>query len=179
MNHKLPLGLNTLLLVGLLGLYYLHFASSEKLAYVDSVKLLNNYQGMQEARKAYQKEMTIWQANIDTLSKDVQAALQKHQAELSKMNDKERKLSEELVRTKQQQLVQYQKAIQEKATLEDRKMTQSVVTQVNKFISEYGTSHRYKVILVANESGNIAYAEEGMDVTEKVLQGLNESYQGE
>lgn len=179
MNNKLIVCLNALLLVGLLGLYYLHFADTEKIAYVDSAKLLNNYQGMQEARKAYQQKMTVWQANIDTLSKDVQAALQKHQQEIAKMNAKEQKLSEELVRTKQQQLVQYQKAIQEKAAQEDRQMTQSVITEVNNYISEYGNDRSYKVILVANESGTIAYAQEGMDVTEEVLNGLNANYKGE
>ena len=178
MNNKIIISLNVLLIVGLVGLYYLHFAGTEKIAYVDSAKLLANYKGMQQARQAYQQKASVWQANIDTLSQEVQAALkdfEKTQAQLSK---KEQELSKELLQNKQQQLVNYQKAIQEKATQEDQKMTQSVITEVNNYLAEFGNKHGYQVILVANETGTIAYAQEGMDVTEKVLAGLNQQFNG-
>lgn len=178
MNNKILLSLNILLVAGLLGSYYLHFAGKEKIAYVDSAKLLANYQGMKQAQQAYQQKASVWQANIDTLTQEVQAALKEYEKNSAQLSKKEQALSQELLKTKQQQLISYQKAIQEKATQEDRQVTQAVITEVNNYLSEFGTQRDYKVILVANETGNIAYAEKGMDVTDEVLTGLNQQYGG-
>ena len=178
MNQKLLVSLNVLLLIGLAGLYYLHFSRAEKIAYVDSAKLLSNYQGMKQAKLAYQQKASVWQANIDTLTQEVQAALKDYEKNSAQLSKKEQQLSQELLKTKQQQLISYQKAIQEKAAQEDRQVTQAVITEVNNYLSEFGTQRDYKVILVANETGNIAYAEQGMDITDEVLTGLNQQYGG-
>ena len=178
MNSKLLTTLNIVLVLGLAGLYYLHFAGQSNIAYVSSTKLLSQYQGMIEARQAYQQKASAWKANIDTLTLEVQAAMKEYEANSSTLSKKEQELSKELLKSKQQQLVNYQRAIQEQATQEDQKMTESVITEVNNYISEFGSQRDYKVILVANETGNIAYAQDGMDVTEEVLAGLNNQYSG-
>ena len=178
MNTKLLLTLNLILVLGLAGLYYLHFAHQENIAYIDSAKLLNNYQGMTNARSVYQQKAKIWQSNIDTLMQEVQAAMKDYERNSTGMTQKEKALSEELLKSKQQQLVSYQKSIQEKAAQEDQQMTQQVITEVNNYIKQFGEVHQYKVILVANETGNIAYAQEGIDVTEEVLAGLNQQNHG-
>ena len=176
MNNRLLLSLNILLIIGLTGVYYLHFTNQEKIAYVDSTKLLTNYKGMAQAQQAYQQKASVWQANIDSLTQETQVALQKHQQAVAHMSTSEKEKSEALVRTKQQQLINYQQAIQEKATQEDQQMTQTVVAEVNKYLREYGDEQNYKVILVANETGTIAYAQEGMDVTSEVLERLNSKF---
>ena len=178
MNSKILITLNVLLVAGLVGLYYLHFVGSEKIAFVDSAKLLANYEGMQQARQAYQQKASVWQANIDTLTQEVQSALKEYEKDKAQLSQKEQELSQELLKNKQQQLVNYQRAIQEKAAQEDKQMTQTVITEVNNYLSEFGSQHNYKVILVANETGTIAYAQEGMDVTEEVLAGLNHQQDG-
>jgi len=147
-----------------------------RLAYVDSVKLLNGYQAMLDARKAYAAKSHKWQANIDTLSADVQRAIRGYERKADTMTPKERALSTELLHTKQKELVNYQRAIQESAQQEDSKSTQQVVTQVNAFLARYGKQHGYDLILVATPSGSIAYAEPALDLTEEVIAELNKEY---
>ena len=177
MTSKISFYINLILIIGLIGIYILHFAKPEnKIAYVDSAKLLNGYSNMLDARKEYEKKAKVWQANIDTLVAGVQNQLKSYEKGSQKMSEKERKLSMELIRNKQTQLANYQKAIQETAQQEDARMTQQVVTQVNSFLDQYGKEHNYDIILVATQSGNIAYAMEGMDITEEVLTQLNQEY---
>jgi outer membrane protein len=168
--------LHAVVLVGLIVLYVLHFNTKQEIVYVDSGKLLNEYKGLVDARASFKLKATTWQANIDTLTSELQASIQKHEKELSGMSAREKQLSEELLGTKQQQLVEYQRALQEKARQEDMQMTQAVIQQLNAYLERYGKSQNYKIIMAATDAGNIVYAQEGMDITRVVLEGLNAEY---
>lgn len=92
---------------------------------------------------------------------------------------RERALTEELIRTREQQLAQYSQGIQQQAAREDQEITGRVVQEINAFLKEYGEKHNYKIIFGATEMGNIVYAEEAIDLTEEVLEALNRRYRGE
>ncbi|NOS93652.1 MAG: OmpH family outer membrane protein, partial [Cyclobacteriaceae bacterium] len=134
---------------------------------------------MEVARKDYQKKTAAWKANIDTLMNEVQQEIVKFEKESQKMTAKERDLSKQLIQTKQQQFADYQKAINQKAGQEDNQMTKKVLDEINAYIKEYGKNHNCKIILAATDYGNIAYADEGLDITEEVLEGLNKKYSGQ
>lgn len=171
------------LAVGIVNLSVLIFLAyvvffQQKVVYVDSAKLLNDYKGMQAARATYQQKATTWKANIDTLTNEVKQQIFQYEKESPKMTAKERQLSQELIRTKQNQLAQYQNALNTQAQQEDQKMTGEVVSQINAYLKKYGESNGYRIILAATEYGNLAYADETLDITEEVLEGLNKEYTG-
>jgi outer membrane protein len=121
--------LSLLNLAGLLVLITLHFTGREKAVYVDSSKLINQYQGMIAARQAYQGKVGVWQANLDTLAGEAQRELARYQQESASMSAKERELAGRLLQTKQQQLADYQKATSEKAGQEDAVTTKKCSTR--------------------------------------------------
>lgn len=166
----------SMLSAAVLFIFYMQFGKSQELVYIDNNKLLNNYQGMLDAREVFQSKATVWQANIDTLMSEVQKSIMDYEKESGKMTAKERELNKELIRTKQRQLKDYQVAINEKSGNEDQQITQGVLTVVNTFIEEYGKQNNYKLILGATNAGNIVYAEEFMDITDEVLEQLNAQY---
>jgi outer membrane protein len=92
------------------------------------------------------------------------------------MSKKELALKQELLGNKQQQVNNYQQAIQKQLKEEDKKTTQTVINDINGFVTEYGKKHNYKIIFGASGGGNIMYAGEDADLTEEVLVGLNEEY---
>lgn len=177
MLQRILLGLGVLNLLFVIFLTVLFFRH-QQMVYVDSAKLMNGYKGMQDARAAYQQKAGAWKANIDTLASEVQKQIFTYEKESPRMSAKERQLSQELIRTKQKQFADYQQAMNSQAQQEDAKMTSEVVTQVNAFLKKYGEANGYKIILAATEYGNIAYADESLDITEKVLEGLNKEYAG-
>ncbi len=177
MSKNVLVALITLLFAALGFLYYLHF-TSQRIVYVDSARLVNNYQGMLDARKAYQQKAKVWQGNVDTLAVEVQQAIKDYEKESSSLSQKEKELSQELIRTKQRQLADYQKAISEKAAQEDGQMTAQVLEEINAYIKAYGQRKNYRIIIAATEYGNIAYAADGLDITDEVLEGLNSEYAG-
>lgn len=176
--QRFVVGIGILNLLAIITLSITMFTNNEKVVYVDSSKLLNNYKGMQAARAVYQQKANAWKANIDTLASEVQQQIFTYEKESPKMTTKERQLSQELIRNKQKQFADYQQAMNAQAQQEDAKMTSDVVTQINAYLKKYGESKGYKVILAATEYGNLAYADEGLDITDAVLEGLNRDYSG-
>jgi outer membrane protein len=170
-----------LTLANFIGLLLLGYWSHQRspVVYVDANQLINNYKGMQDARKAYQVKAVTWKANIDTLSGEVQKQIMDYERASGRMTTKERELSEELIRAKQKHLMEYQQAMNTQAQQEDAKMTGEVVVQINSYIKKYGQQKGYTIVMAATEYGNIAYADEGLDITEEVLKGLNKEYSGQ
>ncbi|HEY9001296.1 MAG TPA: OmpH family outer membrane protein [Mucilaginibacter sp.] len=174
--NYLKLAYHTLVVAAVVFLLGAMTLKDDKIAYVDSGKILNDYKGSAEAKKAYESKAKMWQANIDTLTNDVKTSIAKYEKSIATMSKKEQDLAKQLIRSKQKQLEDYQRAIQENARQEDGKLTQSVVAQINAYLTKYGKAHNYKMILIANQSGTIAYAREGLDITSDVLDGLNKEY---
>lgn len=143
--------------------------------YVDSSKLLNGYKGMIDARKDYDKKNIAWRSNVDSLSKDVENAIKAYSKELSTGTDKEKKLSKELIQSKQRDLMEYQNAVKQDAAQEESKLNEKVFTVINAYMQKFGKMQGYKMILIA-ANGNIAYADASIDITDRVIQDLNKEY---
>lgn len=174
--NKALWGLNLVLLAIIAFFLFTGFYQQERIAYIDTAQLMDKYEGMKQARAQYQQKAGLWQANVDTLVSEVQQQIKIYEKESTGMTAREKELSQQLIRSKQQQLGEYQKALQEKARQADREMTQQVLATVNAYLAEYGKTNHYQIILAATDAGNIVYAEEGMDITQEVLEGLNKGY---
>jgi outer membrane protein len=173
---RLSLGLTLISILFSITLTILFLSNDQRLVYVDSGQLINNYKGMQEARKVYQEKAFIWKSNIDTLTNEIQTQILRYEKEQGKMTTKERSLSQDLIRTKQKQLQEYHQAMNMQAQQEDARMTSEVMTHINSYLKKYGKVKGYNIVMAATQYGNIAYADEGLDVTQDVLEGLNKEY---
>jgi outer membrane protein len=162
--------------VALLAFLYFQLTTENRIAYVDSNKLVNGYHGMAQARKEYQAKVAVWKANIDTLAKETQAEITSYQKENTRMTAREKEMAKKLIQTKQQQLADYQKAASERAGQADAEATKKVVDEINAYIKDYGQKNDYTIILAATEYGNIAFAKEYLDLTEEILTKLNERF---
>ena len=166
--------LSILSFVGILTLLILQFNKKEKdIVFIDTPKLVAGYQGMIVAKNEYKKKAAAWSANIDTLQNEVNQVISEYQQTKGSLSSKEKALQEELIRTKQQQLAQYKEAIANKAQLEDTKMTQEVINEINAYIRAYGQRKGYDIIIGATQVGNLAYAKQSLDITDDLLKELN------
>src|SRR5258708_3778491 len=69
------------------------FFKNDKIAYVDSARILNEYKGSAEAKKAFQSKAKVWQANIDTLTNEVKYSIQKYEKSIAALSPKEQELT--------------------------------------------------------------------------------------
>ncbi|MFC4816015.1 OmpH family outer membrane protein [Flavobacterium sp. GCM10023249] len=176
-GNKLPIVLGTVaLLLSLFGLFKSY--NSSDLVYVDVNKLIQGYKRTAGAKAEFDKKAATMKANIDSLVAGWQNELKAYEKERASLSPKELKLKQELLGNKQQQINGYQEAIQKQIQEEDKKITQTVINEINDYVKEYGKKHGYKIIFGASGGGNIMYADESSDLTEDVLKGLNAEYEG-
>lgn len=176
MKTVFEIGFKLLTIVGIVVLLFLQFKSSDSIVYVDSIKLMNGYDGMKEARKEYEAKAAVWRLNLDSLKSELESKIKEYQVKQSSLSTKEKQLTEELLHSKQQQFMNYQQVLSEKIQREDQELTALVLGKVNDYIKKYGEEKGYDIIMAATQYGNIVYSEKAMDITDKVLQGLNEQY---
>jgi outer membrane protein len=171
-NEKLLIGGMSVLLAVVIALSIVVFTRSEKMAYIDTSKLMEGSKEIQALKKQNQLEVEKFKANEDTLMAEFQSELKKYEKSLTGMSNKEKQLSAQLLETKRNQIMQYQQATQQKTQQEEQQKTQAILTNINKYIAEYGKDKGFKIIF-ATTNGNIAYAEKGIDITEEIIKGIN------
>ena len=172
-NLSLPIAI-----IALLGAAFslMRGINSNELVYVDVNKLLEGYERTAMERAAFNEKATTLRANVDSLLAQWQQELKDYERERANMTKKELELKQELLGNKQQQISNYQQAIQQQIEEEDQKVTQTVINDINDHVKEYGERHGHRIIFGASGNGSIMYAEDGADLTEKVLEGLNAQY---
>lgn len=157
---------------------FFYFQSQSELVYVDVNKLMEGYKRTQTEREAFNKKTAMLKANVDSLVAGWQEELKAYEKERVSMSEKELELKQQLLANKQQQVNNYQQAIQKQIQEEDRKVTQTVINDINDYVKEYGKKKGYKIIFGASGGGNIMYADAASDLTNEILEHLNNSYEG-
>lgn len=178
MNNTVWFKVNAILSVLIVSilLFLLFDRNSGEIVYVNSTRILTEYDGMKEAQANYNQNTLMWRSQIDTLESELQEAFASYDQEKESLSSKDRERREQLIKNKEVQFIQFQKAIQEKMEKEEQRLQQEVLVQVNSFLQEYGKHQKYAIIMAATTVGNIVYAENGRDITEDVLKGLNAQY---
>lgn len=147
-----------------------------KIAYVESSKMLDGYQGMKDARKAFESKARGWEKQNQQMLASFKGAVEAYQKQAPALTEQQRAATEQKLQAQQQQVGQQQQQLQAQAQEEEGKLTQKVLESVNKKVEAYGKAHGYKLILIAAPSGTIAYGEKDLDITPQVLTYLNAGY---
>ncbi|UOQ74231.1 OmpH family outer membrane protein [Hymenobacter cellulosilyticus] len=153
-------------------------ADTDKVAYVESGKLLEGYKGMQDARRSFEAKARGWERQNQALVTSFQSAVQQYQKQAESLTPEQRAATEQKLQTQQQQAGMAQEKLQRQAQQEEAKMTEQVLGRINKQIEKYGKDNGYKLILIAAPSGTIAYGRKDIDITDQVLKHLNQEYAG-
>lgn len=148
----------------------------KKIAYINPVKLSQEYEGVQVKLRQFEATTGPWRAQVDTLAAELQRAGAKYQQESMQLTPAQRTAREQELGQRQQQLAQYRDAVMQKATAERQRLDKEVMDDINPYLKEYGAREGYTLILGATEAGNIVYADEAADITDEVLKGLNARY---
>jgi outer membrane protein len=138
--------------------------------------MLDGYQGMKDARKAFEVKAKGWERQNQALVGSFRTAVEQYQKTAASLTPEQRAAAEQKLQAQQQQGAVEQQKIQAQAQEAEAKLTQTVLESVNKKVEAYGKSHGYKMILIAAPSGTIAYGEKGLDITVPVLSYLNSEY---
>lgn len=148
-----------------------------KIAFVDSVRIMDEYQEKIDVEARFKTKADAMTKKRDSISQAFQMELQQFQAKAQKMSQKN--AQEEYSQLQQrgqfvgQQLQQEEQQLQQNSQAE----MDTLVKKVKKEIKEYGKANGYTYILGGGDGGSVLYGEEAKDLTDVILKILNDKYE--
>jgi len=164
--------------LGLLFIALILFVScqTEKTGYVDTEKLLTDYNELKEAKDRFTKENDEIQAGLEMRIKAYQIKedlFRKNGPTMSrkKQEEKYNELTAEAQLLQQEQQTKVgQLQVASQATID------SLIKKVKDKVKSYGSANGYGYIYGSNDAGSVLYGKEELDLTDTILKELNADY---
>ena len=191
---NLNLVLISILFVAVGVLYYLHFSSSSpaiqtsaspiksydskpaSIVFLNSDSLLDNYAFLKaktEGLEARHKKIT---SELEAEGMRLQTDAENYRQRGAMMTDAERQKTEEQLVMRQQQLVQKEKSMMSKLEEERDAINDQLFKNLTGFLKDYNKEKNYQFILGYQKGGGILFANDSLDITQVVIDGLNKKY---
>lgn len=182
------------LLIAVAALFYLHFASlsgqapvvkkteslsSLPIAFVNLDSIYEKYTFCVDLRKDFTAKQEKSEADMQNRFKALEREIVDYQQKGAAMTDAQREATEKKLMQKEQGLREYRTELHEKLEKEDAEIRKKIYEKITSHLQEFAKKNQFKYILAQGQGSTILYGESGLDVTETVLQALNESYKSE
>jgi outer membrane protein len=151
--------------------------SDLSIAYVNSDTLLSKYSYYEEVSKSLEEKGNKLQQEYARRAEGLQKQIEDYQRTMTNMTIAQARAVEEDLGNKRQNLLQYQESINQQLYQEQAKITQDLYEKVAAFLKTYGESHSLQVVLTYTPGSGVWYANESLNITEEVVNGLNSEYE--
>ncbi len=148
-----------------------------KIAFVDSVRIMDEYQEKIDVEARFKTRADAMTKKRDSISQAFQMELQQFQSKAQKMSQKN--AQEEYAQLQQRGQFVGQQLQQEEQQLQQTSQSEmdTLVRKVKKEIKEYGKANGYTYILGGGDGGSVIYGDDTKDVTDAILKILNDKYE--
>lgn len=165
------------LLTGASLLFWAGESSSQegKIGYVDSMKLRTEFKEFTDAQAEFDKDVQVWQEEIAQLEQTIDSLKEDLERTKLLLSEAKRKEKEE---TLENQELEYQGLTNDvfgpggRAEQRNAELTRPILEKINQVLEKIAVEENY-VMIFDSVNGNIAYAKQGLDLTDQVLEELS------
>ncbi len=181
---QLSLILNIVLLLAVGFLYYKVYntpeavtisgpASSSKIVFVNSDSLMDNYTLFQDMQDRMEKKKDSLDQMLTSRGRALEQEIQQYQSGAGSMSAGERQLREETLMRKQQNLMDERDRLLDLLKEEEATLTDSIHADLMKSVKAFNKQYNFDFILGYSRGSGILFANDSLDITSKVVEGLN------
>jgi len=153
---------------------------AQKIGYVDSDRLKNEYKPFAEAKSTLDNEVKDWQRKADSLARNIKIledSLSKVGLILSPDKKKEREDEIGKVKKEYQQFLAETFGVAGKVEKRNSELSKPILDNVNAAIAAVALENNFDLVLDV-VTGSVAYGRKSLDVTDRVLEKLNAALGG-
>lgn len=187
---NLSLALNAVLAVAVAVLYYLHFKGSDSSAagtpagsvggksivYVNADSLLTHYDFFKDTQKAFEQKGTQLDLELNQKGATIQREIQVFQQRAGGMIAAEAQAKQLELQKKAADFENYRQKAAADLSTERAQQTEKLYDNIYNFIKKYNGETKYQFVLGFQKGGGILFADTNLDVTQKIIDGLNKEY---
>lgn len=194
---NLSLALNGVLIVAVGILYYLHFKgnpatdstsnsgaipmniSSNGIVFVNSDSLLEEYDFYKDQKTKFEAEQLRIKEELKGESDKLQKDAAVYQQQAIGMTDMERQQKEQQLGMRQQNLMDKKDALLGKLDQMQAASSEQLYTKLNDYLKTFNKDKNLQFVLGYQKGGGILFANDSLNVTRQVIEGLNKAYAAE
>ena len=187
---NLSLALNAVLIVAVGILYYLHFkgnsattdfagpmpVSSQGIVFVNSDSLLQEYDFYKDQKSKFETEQEKIKSELKSESDKLQKDAAVYQQQAIGMTDTERQQKESELGMRQQRLMDKKDQLLSRLDAIQSGSSEELYTRLNDYLKTYNKDKNLQFVLGYQKGGGILFANDSLNVTHQVIQGLNKAY---
>ncbi|MFZ6663155.1 OmpH family outer membrane protein [Peijinzhouia sedimentorum] len=151
-------------------------ASDLNIAYINSDTLLAKYDYFTEITGILEEKRNSAQAEYSNRAQGLQQEIETFQRTAQGMTMAQARAKEEELVQKQQTLQVYEQNLSQELMNEEAKLTNALYDTIADYLATYGKSKNLNIILTYTKGSGVLYANEGLDITNEAIKGLNERY---
>ncbi|MEZ5046448.1 MAG: OmpH family outer membrane protein [Chitinophagaceae bacterium] len=151
--------------------------SASRIAYVDIDTLEANYDYFKRKKDEFEKRQKNIDAELERSANALQneyMSLQKR-AQEGKLTQSEGETAQERLLKKQQELEIKRQNLASKFLKDQENFNKEIHDNLHDYIKKYNQENGYDYILSYSKDGSILYANSALDITQQVIQGMNEA----
>ncbi|PKB18337.1 OmpH family outer membrane protein [Flavobacterium sp. 5] len=152
------------LLISLI-LFYLYIrveSSNNKIAYVDNIKLFDNFKMTKELERSGKKEFNSKKSNLNSLYIKLQS---------SEISIQEKKIL-------MQEFVQKKEDFEQFNQIFASQQSAKIWIRIKSYSLDFAKENKYNLIIGSDNKTNILFADDEIDVTTDLLTYINKKYEG-
>ncbi len=149
---------------------------SQKMGFVDNSVLINDYQEKKDIEAKLKTKIAAYEKRRDSLSQVFQLDVKAAEVKARSMSQANLQKLQQEFQQKEQVISQQLQFEQQQIAQESQSKNDSLIKKVRDFVKEYGKTNGYNFILGSNEAGSVMYGTEEVDLTQTILEALNEAY---
>lgn len=131
--------------------------AERKIAYVDTIKLVNEYKLKKDLEKKAESSLLFYKGKVDSIEA------------VYKKTPENKQLEMELTEGKNQFSYIYESI--------NKEINIKIWERLNPLINKYGKDNDYDILIGANGMGTILYGSQKLDVTEEIMLYINKDYE--
>jgi len=155
-----------------------NWLNQPSIAYVESSYLMENYDGIKDLKLKLKKESFADEKLIDSLKDEFNTALKRYKVN-AKIVSKQSIITKELLRKMELEINYRSEELSRKSQEQYNRYLQGIINQMNTVISNYCKEKGYDIVMGSTEFGSLVYGADKYNISEDILEILNQSYKKE
>ena len=191
MNNNTSLIWNAILTVAVIVLFFLHFSGNKpaslsgsdstgiggrRVVYVQVDSLLTNYHFFDDTRKELENKRFQLENDLANRGRSLENEIKFFQQKAQTMTLDQARSTEAQLGKKQQDLIAYRDRSAQTLAQEEADKNAELYDKIYQYIEKYNKDNAYEFVLGYSKGGGILYADSTLNVTQKMIDGLNEEY---
>jgi len=146
------------------------------IAYVHSDSLLSKYDFMKEIESQLGELSEKYEKEYQNRAQGLQNEISDFQRTAQNLTVAQGKALEENLMKKQQNLRIYQEDLSRKLRQKEAELNNELYKTISDYLQEYGDENNLQLVLTYSRGSDVLYANDGLEITNEVIEGLNKAY---